>query len=69
MDPFKSAASRGTISYYRIHGITGHWHRFTDDDLGTLRTLAASQRDVYCLFNNASMLEDARRFIKGNGGP
>jgi uncharacterized protein YecE (DUF72 family) len=64
VDPFKAAATHGKIRYYRLHGITGYRYRFTDADLGRLRGLCAGRRDVYCLFNNMTMLDDARRFKK-----
>jgi uncharacterized protein YecE (DUF72 family) len=64
VDPFKGAATHGVIRYYRLHGITGYQYRFTDDDLEKLQEICVSRRDVYCLFNNVSMLEDARRFMK-----
>jgi len=63
VDPFKSAPAWGKIRYYRLHGITGYPYRFTDDDLGKLGESCGGQRQVYCLFNNVSMLEDARRFL------
>jgi uncharacterized protein YecE (DUF72 family) len=67
VDPFKNAATHGRIRYYRLHGITGYGYRFTDDDLGALKAHCEGRRDVYCLFNNATMLEDARRFSKISG--
>ncbi len=64
VDPFKDAATFGEIRYYRLHGITGYRYQFTDADLQKLRALCAGEGEVYCLFNNITMLPDARRFMK-----
>jgi len=64
VDPFKSEATWGEIRYFRLHGVTGYRYQFSDEDLKRLRTLCEGRGDVYCLFNNALMLEDARRFLK-----
>ncbi len=49
----------------RLHGRGGY--RYSDDELEALRQMCLRQleggrRPVYCLFNNAFMLEDALRF-------
>lgn len=64
VDPFKGTATWGKIRYFRLHGVTGYRYQFTDEDLQNLRALCAGPGDVYCLFNNVTMLEDARRFLR-----
>jgi uncharacterized protein YecE (DUF72 family) len=48
------------LGYFRLHGQTGH--RYTDDDLAHRLEWARARVPCYILFNNISMLEDARRF-------
>ncbi len=67
VDPFAADSTYGEIAYFRLHGRDGYRYRYTDADLRELaRTCRAAQdsgrRGVYVLFNNASMLDDARRF-------
>jgi len=67
VDPFAARETAGAIAYYRLHGIGGYSYRYTEADLRALRercreALEAGRRPVYALFNNVSMLEDARAF-------
>ncbi|MDI3317672.1 MAG: DUF72 domain-containing protein, partial [Bacillota bacterium] len=55
------------LAYFRLHGIGGYRYRYTDEDLERLlrrcrEAEAAGAGEVFVLFNNVSMLEDARRF-------
>jgi uncharacterized protein YecE (DUF72 family) len=64
-DPFKSApAVRGRIQYFRLHGITGPGHRYSDHELQRLKELCAGKAPTYCAFNNAAMAADAKRFTE-----
>lgn len=36
VDPFQGTVPEGEIRYYRLHGITGYRHRFTDEELSRL---------------------------------
>ncbi|MHC4948564.1 MAG: DUF72 domain-containing protein [Planctomycetota bacterium] len=64
VDPFERPTMRGRPPYFRLHGVGGHRHRYTDDELAQLR--ACCLADVtYCLFNNASGREDAGRLRAG----
>ena len=47
--------------YYRLRGAGAHAHAHTDEELQTLHGLCREPL-TYCLFNNASMKDDARRF-------
>lgn len=67
VDPFTGPTLGGRIAYFRLHGRTGYRYRYTDDDLAALlgrcrQELDAGRRPVYVMFNNVSMLDDARRF-------
>jgi uncharacterized protein YecE (DUF72 family) len=67
VDPFVAREVPGPLAYYRLHGRGGYRYRYTDDDLAELRrrclaALGAGAREVWAMFNNVAMLEDARRF-------
>jgi uncharacterized protein YecE (DUF72 family) len=63
VDPFKSQpATEGKIRYFRLHGLTGSRHRYSDDELRRLKELCGGRKPVCCLFNNVAMTADARRF-------
>lgn len=62
VDPFRRQPVRAQPAYFRLHGITGARHRFSDQDLARLRAWCAEHSEVYCLFNNLGMVEDALRF-------
>ena len=62
VDPFQQEPVTAGLGYFRLHGRTGYRYRYTDDDLKRLLELAPSRLACYVLFNNISMLEDARRF-------
>lgn len=63
IDPFKSASVVGKPFYFRLHGIKGYYYRFTDADLAHLLEMCRDKKEVYCLFNNVSMAEDAKLFM------
>lgn len=60
VDPFAAEPPPTGPRYFRRHGIGGYRYTFTDDDLRRLRHACAGE--TYCLFNNLSMADDARRF-------
>ena len=65
LDPLKSPPIPvGKIRYFRLHGITGPQHRFTNEELHRLREICAGKTPTYCLFNNTSMTDDAQRFAR-----
>ncbi|MHC4142522.1 MAG: DUF72 domain-containing protein [Planctomycetota bacterium] len=63
VDPFARNTMRGRPPYFRLHGITGHGHRYTDDELSRLRGMCSGEV-TYCMFNNAFQADDARRFLE-----
>lgn len=61
VDPMKRRPLTSGTAYYRLHGITGYRARHGDDDLRRLLRLCTGFEEVYCLFNNMTMFEDAAR--------
>ena len=61
-DPFAQTLPERGLGYFRLHGRSGYRYRFSDADLAELLSLARQHTPCYVLFNNVSMLEDARRF-------
>lgn len=64
VDPFKSKPTYGKIKYFRLHGIGGYRYRYTNEDLKNLKTKQLKRTQVYYMFNNMYMFEDAVRFQK-----
>lgn len=67
VDPFTGPTAAGGIAYFRLHGRGGYRYRYTDEDLRWLLERCRSELNrgrsrVCVLFNNMSMLADARRF-------
>jgi len=60
VDPLESKPACGKLRYFRLHGGRDYRHRYTDDELATLRDLTAGE--AYVLFNNITMYDDALRF-------
>ena len=69
-DPFAADPVPGDITYYRLHGAPPgekmYRYQYADDDLHILADKLTRDtqagREVYCLFNNITMWEDALRF-------
>ncbi len=61
VDPLAQEPATDPPQYFRLHGIGGYRYRYTDRDLDLLETKCRRGR-TWCLFNNAFMTEDARRF-------
>lgn len=69
VDPFKNSPQYGVTQYFRLHGITGYYYQYKDNDLHRLRKLV-HDRPTYLFFNNNWMKDDALRFtelIQRNG--
>jgi uncharacterized protein YecE (DUF72 family) len=60
VDPFHGEPPAPGWRYFRLHGIGGYRYTYTDGDLG--RLLGRCVGEVYCLFNNMTMADDAQRF-------
>jgi len=62
VDPFKAESVTAGLRYYRLHGITGYRHNYTDDELRDLLRRRVKDTSTYHLFNNVSMYHDASGF-------
>ena len=62
VDPFKSPPPPAKLHYFRLHGLTGAAHRYTDDELTRLRDFCRPAPLSYCFFNSTGMVRDAARF-------
>jgi len=62
VDPLERAPLHGRVKYFRLHGGPGYGHVYGDEELEELRGM--EEGEVYVLFNNLSMYDDALRFIK-----
>lgn len=63
VDPFVTAVQTQAPTYYRLHGVTGSRHVYSDDELRWLITRIPARGDVYVMFNNLPRVGDAKRFI------
>ena len=62
VDPFVSETVTRGVTYYRLHGITGSRHVYTDDELRRLRDVVPRTGETYVMFNNIPRASDACRF-------
>ena len=62
VDPFVNETVTRGVTYYRLHGITGSRHVYTDEELARLRDMISKTGETYVMFNNIPRAEDARRF-------
>ena len=71
VDPFKwNPVKIGDVTYFRLHGLGGrevnYKYKYTDDDLRKLRDIIrkflSTSREVFVMFNNIYMYDDALRF-------
>ena len=64
VDPFVATTVTPEQTYFRLHGITGARHVYTDSELQRLADMlpAGEGTPAYVLFNNLPRIEDARRF-------
>lgn len=73
-DPFRSeSVSDHHVCYFRLHGIggreTNYSYRYTVDDLRRLLEIVVNEEkkgrdEIYVMFNNVSMMNDAAEFRK-----
>jgi uncharacterized protein YecE (DUF72 family) len=67
VDPFVTEPARGPV-YFRLHGIGGARHSYTDDELRRLLAMVERAHDpasgpAYVMFNNLPRVGDAMRFL------
>jgi uncharacterized protein YecE (DUF72 family) len=70
-DPFRiTPAYTGEIAYFRLHGLGKqmYYYQYSDVELHRLKEFVTPYEQdgkrVYVLFNNLSMFEDAKRFMR-----
>ena len=63
VDPFVNDAQTHSPAYFRLHGLTGSRHTYSDDELRWLVTRIPAKGDVYVMFNNLPRVGDAKRFV------
>jgi uncharacterized protein YecE (DUF72 family) len=63
VDPFITDAQTHSPLYFRLHGVTGSRHTYSDEELQWLTTRIPAQGEVYVMFNNLPRVGDAKRFI------
>jgi uncharacterized protein YecE (DUF72 family) len=67
VDPFVTPPDAGESVYWRLHGIGGPRHSYTDTQLRRLWELLRGVRSVepaYVMFNNLPRVVDAKRFAR-----
>ena len=64
VDPFvtEPAPEHDGAAYFRLHGVTGARHVYSDDELRRLR--AMTPPSAYVMFNNIPRVGDAKRFLR-----
>ena len=65
VDPFVVPPERGRPVYWRLHGIGGARHSYTDEQLRELHRMlleVAPSEPAYVMFNNLPRVGDAKRF-------
>ncbi|HMI86032.1 MAG TPA: DUF72 domain-containing protein [Polyangiaceae bacterium] len=64
IDPFVDEPQHSApgAAYFRLHGISGARHVYTDDELR--RLVAMTPGDAYVMFNNIPRVRDAKRFAE-----
>lgn len=62
VDPFVNPTVTRGVTYFRLHGVTGARHVYSDDELLRLRDQIPATGETYALFNNIPRADDARRF-------
>lgn len=63
VDPFVNRTVTTGTTYFRLHGITGNRHVYTDDELERLVDALPKRGGRYVMFNNMPRVGDARRFL------
>jgi uncharacterized protein YecE (DUF72 family) len=63
VDPFVSDTVTPERIYFRLHGIGGSRHVYTDEELAKVGALVQDHEDAYVMFNNLPRVGDAARFL------
>jgi len=62
VDPLVDTTVTPEQTYFRLHGLTGARHVYTDAELAQVAALLPAAGTAYVLFNNLPRIGDARRF-------
>ena len=62
VDPFVRPSLTPALTYWRLHGITGSRHVYSDAELRQLVAWIPVRGDCWVLFNNLPRVGDAKRF-------
>jgi uncharacterized protein YecE (DUF72 family) len=63
VDPFVSESVTPEQIYFRLHGIGGSRHVYTDAELARVAALVRGRDEAYVMFNNLPRVGDAARFL------
>ena len=67
VDPFVTEPERDAAVYWRLHGISGPRHSYSDAELQQLRAMLArveSDGPAYVMFNNLPRVANAKAFLR-----
>ena len=64
VDPFVRPSLTPSLLYWRLHGITGSRHLYSDIELQRLVEQLPRGADAYVMFNNLPRIGDAKRFVQ-----
>jgi uncharacterized protein YecE (DUF72 family) len=67
VDPFVTEPAHGMPVYWRLHGISGPRHSYSETELRHLRAMLAgveSDASAYVLFNNLPRVANAKAFLR-----
>jgi uncharacterized protein YecE (DUF72 family) len=62
VDPFVRPSLTPRLTYWRLHGNSGAYHVYTDDELRQLIDWLPAEGETYVMFNNVPRIADAARF-------
>ena len=62
VDPFGRPSLTPHLTYWRLHGTSGAYHVYSDDELRQLIAWLPSEGETYVMFNNVPRVADAARF-------
>lgn len=63
VDPFVRPTLTRGLTYYRLHGITGSRHVYTDAELDALWAMVPPDGTTYVMFNEMPRVDDSARFV------
>ncbi len=64
VDPFQGLPVTSGVAYFRLHGRTGYRYKYTKEDLCQVVSWCKGFDEVWVMFNNVSMWQDAREFVQ-----